>query len=253
MRQQTQTLLEEPAPKSPRFGKRELLHEGEGKNLYNSDKPELIIQEFRQFDHEDGENDTRSTELCTLRNQISSYLFKYLEGFHIPTHFISRISDTEMLVRRLEVIPLTLKIYNVAGGTLTKRLGLKEDVALEFPVIEHYHKKGERGVSWVNEYHIYAFSIATPEELKQLNRIASKVNAVLRGLCDRRGLMLAELQIEFGRYKGQIALADELSPVTCRFWDMSVENKNGRDRFLPGQERVEEAYALLRDRLELKL
>ena len=253
MRQHSQPLLDDLTPKNVRSGRRELLYEGEGKILYHSDQPGFIIQEFKQVPSAEGKKDGRAKELCALRNQISSYLFKYLEGFHIPTHFVNRISDSEMLVRRLEIIPLTIKIYNTAVGALTKRFNLKEGAILEFPIIEHYSKGNERNVSWVNEYHVYAFGIATPEEFKQLNRIASKINAVLRGLCDRRQLMLADLQLEFGRHKGQIVLADELSPSTCRFLDLATENKNERDRFSPDREKAEESYAALRDRLELKV
>ena len=197
--------------------------------------------------------ESRSKEVSALRNHISSYLFKYLEGFRIPTHFVSKISDTEMLVRRLEIIPLTIRIYNASAGTIPKRFNVKEGTMLEFPVIEHYNKMNADQYSWVNESHMYAFGITTPEEFKQLNRIASKINAVLRGLCDRRQLMLAELQLEFGKYKDQIVVADELSPSTCRFWDYAVENKGDRNRFSPESEKVEESYATLRDRLELKV
>ena len=236
-----------------RSGKRELFYEGRGKNLYHSEKPDLIIQEFKNGETAEGKKETRSKELSALRNKISSYLFKYLDGFHLPTHFVSKISETEMLVKRLEIIPLTIKIYNLASGTLTKRFGIKEGAILNFPVIEHYQKSGDRNATWVNEYHMYAFGIATPEELKQINRIASKVNAVLRGLCDRRQLMLADLQLEFGRYKGQVVLCDELSPFTCHFLDLSIENKSTRTRFFPEQDDLPDAYAALSDRLELKV
>lgn len=253
MRQHSPAVIDGPMPKSTRSVRHELLYEGREKNLYHSDQPDLIIQEFKQISPADGKKNNGSKGLSSLRNQISSYLFKYIEGFRIPTHFVSRLSDTEMLVRRLDIIPLTMKIYNASLGTLPKRFGSKEGTMLEFPVFEHYFKSNERNSSWVNEYHIYAFGIATPEEFKQMNRLASKINAVLRGLCDRRQLTLAELQIEFGKYKGQIVLADELSPSTCRFWDLAVENKNERDRFLPDKEKAEDSYAALRDRLELKV
>lgn len=240
-------------PKNTKSGKRELFHEGRKKNLYSTDQPELILQEFKQPALAEGKRDSRLKEVSALRNHISSYLFKYLEGFRIPTHFVSKTSDTEMLVRRLEMFPLTIRIYNACVGQLPKRFNVKEGTMLEFPIIEHYDKGNSEIRSWVNESHMYAFGITTPEEFKQLNRLASKINAVLRGLCDRRQLMLAELQLEFGKYKDQIVVADELSPSTCRFWDYAVENKGDRDRFSPDAEKVEESYAALRDRLELKV
>ncbi len=251
MRPQSQTLLDNAHVKSTRSGKREVLLQGQWKNFYRSEKPDLIIQEFRH--NKPGENEKETRELGALRNRISSYLFKYIDGFHIPNHFIDRISETEMLVKQLEMIPLTVRVFNVASNELAKRFGVKEGVMLNFPVIEHYLRSTERGVAWINEYHVYAFGIATPEEFKQINRITSKVNAVLRGLCDRRQLILAELQLEFGRYKSQVVLGDELSPVTCRFLDLSTETKGAKTRFVPGQNNSTDSYAALSDRLELKV
>ena len=251
MKQRTLALHDDSSTKSLKSGKRELIIEGRGKNFYQSDKPDLIILEFKHKGATNGEKETK--ELSALRSKISSYLFKYLDGFHIPTHFVNKISDTELLVKRLETIPLFVRVYNLASGTLVKRFGLKDGTGLNFPVVEHYQKNGEGGSAWVNEYHIYAFGIATPEEFKQINRIASKVNAVLRGLCDRRQLMLADLQLEFGRYKGQVVLGDELSPLTCRFWDSSPDQKNAKIRSLQEQGDLLQLFTALSDRLELKV
>jgi phosphoribosylaminoimidazole-succinocarboxamide synthase len=152
----------------------------------------------------------------------------------------------------MEAVPITVKMYNAVSPPLARRLGMKEDQKIEFPVIEHYYRAHDRSSTWINEYHVYAFGITTAEEFKQINRTASKVNAVLRGLCDRRQLMLAEMSLEFGRMKGQIVLGDELSPITCHFLDLSVEDKNGRDRYLPEQENVISAFTELRDRLKVR-
>lgn len=252
MRQQVQSLLENSAAKVARTAKGEIICERNGKHLYHSEKPDLAIQEFASNGIEEGKKRSRSRELDGLRNEISAYLFEYLEGFHIPTHFVSVVSETRMLVRRMETIPLVVKMYNSANTALTKRFGMKEGLRLEFPVIEHYYMSGDRSLSWINEYHAYAFGIATAEEFKQINRAASKINAVLRGLCDRRQLMLADLQLEFGRSKGQIILGDELSPSTCHFLDLAVEEKNARDRFLPDQENLVSAFTELRDRLKVR-
>jgi phosphoribosylaminoimidazole-succinocarboxamide synthase len=157
-----------------------------------------------------------------------------------------------MLVRRTENIPLEIRIYNYSSGELTKRFGMKEGVKLEFPVIEHYYVNGNQTAPWINEYHVYAFGLTTVEEFKQINRTAAKINAVLRGLCDRRQLMIADLHLEFGRSRGQIVVVDELSPLTCHFLDLAVEDKNGRDRFLPDQSNALSAFTELRDRLKVR-
>jgi phosphoribosylaminoimidazole-succinocarboxamide synthase len=252
MKEPVQSLLEDSAVKVARVAKGDLISERNGKHLYHSEKPDLAIQEFASNGTDEGKKRSKSRELDGLRNEISAYLFEYLEGFHIPTHFVSNLSDIRMLVRRTESIPLEVRIYNYSGPALTKRFGMKEGVKLDFPVIEHYYCNGNQTPSWINEYHVYAFGITTAEEFKQINRTAAKINAVLRGLCDRRQLLLADLRLEFGRSKGQIVLSDELSPSTCHFLDLSVEDKNGRDRFLPDQLNALPAFTELRDRLKVR-
>jgi len=252
MKQTVQTLLEDSAAKVARTAKGELICERNGKQLYHSEKPDLAIQEFSTNGIDEGKKRSKSRELDGLRNEISAYLFEYLESFHIPTHFVSVLTETRMLVRRIETIPLVVRMYNSANGALAKRFGVKEIPKLEFPVLEHYYWSADRPLTWLNEYHAYAFGITTAEEFKQINRTASKINAVLRGLCDRRQLLLADLNLEFGRSKGQIVLGDELSPSNCHFLDLAVEDKNGRDRFLPDQENVVPAFTELRDRLKVR-
>ena len=232
--------------------KREFLGEREGKSLYHSEKPDLLIQEFTHPGSSDPK-DRSAKVISTLRNEISSYLFEYIERFHILTHFISKLSATEMAVKRLQMMPFTVRVYNVVSGPLVKRFGLKEGRALDFPVIEHYFQNGKKPSTWINEYHLSAFGFATPEDMKQINRITSKVNATLRGLCDRRHLFVVDMQLAFGKFKGQIHLGDELSPFTCHFWDVSNPASVGEDRFLPDQTDVVEAFSELRDRLKLKV
>lgn len=209
--------------------------------------------EIVKFESIDGEEKENFEKICILRNTISSYLFEYLHGFHIPTYFISKRSGTEMSVKKTERIPLLFKIFNSANGQLAKRFGLKEGVNIEFPIIEHYYLLNTRGNSWVNEYHVYGLGISTPEEFKQMNRIAAKVNAVLRGLCDRRQLHLGELNLMFGRSKGQILLCGEISPATCQFFDASGEQKHKRDKYTLEQNNAVESLIELAERLMVKV
>jgi phosphoribosylaminoimidazole-succinocarboxamide synthase len=257
MKHPSHSLLGSSASKATKPGARILICEREGKSLYQSDTPDYIVQAFTSTNGVDRSksssvksNGFRSIE--SLRNEISSYLFEYLEGFHIPTHFVSKLSPTEMKVRWSDLVPLTIRIFNVSDSDMARRLGLREHTTLEFPVIEHYYNSGFDGVSWVNEFHVYALAIATPEEFKQINRIASKVNAVLRSLCERRHLGLAEVRLVFGRHQNQIVLGDELSPLTCRFLDMAIDDPAKRDRFMLQQENANGAITELCDRLMLK-
>ena len=158
-----------------------------------------------------------------------------------------------MLIRRLEIFPLIIMIYNNAVETLPKRFGIKEGVPLEFPVIEFYYKNNDGNLTWINDYHLYSLRITTPDEIKQISRLASKVNAILRSLCTRRELCITSLQLEFGKTEGTIYLADELSPKTCHFIDSVGANKATRERFIPNGKENSDAYAELFDRLSLKV
>lgn len=253
MKPQPQPVLDDDLPgRAAITERRELIGERLGKKLYLTEKSDLIIQEFVSNGADEGKKRSKQWDERVLRNEISSYLFEYLQGFHIPSHFVQRRNDTEMVVKRLTMIPLTVKVFNNAIGTISKRFGFAEGAALEFPVFEHYYHGGGRAPSWVNESHIFALDIATPEELRQMNRIAAKANAVLRGLCNRRQLALTHLQLELGRYRGQILLGDELSSVNCHFWDLDTDDKQRRDRFLPEQDQSGEAMSELSDRLQVK-
>jgi phosphoribosylaminoimidazole-succinocarboxamide synthase len=226
----------------------QLLYEGSSKNLYLIERPEHIVQEFK-LSPSDAKRKTKFKNVGVVRNEISSYLFEYLEGFHIPTHFIRRISNTEMVVKRLEIVPVVAKVYNVATGHLAKRFEVKEGTSLAFPIIEHYYKNDEMGNPWLNEFHIYSFNMATPEEFRLINRLASKVNAVLRALCDRRDLLLATITLEFGRHKGQILVGDEISPATCQFWNRVNASKLDRDAFRIDRPNAEEMLTELSARI----
>jgi len=249
MKQHSNILSGESASNGEHNGTKEL-NNGQNAQINSpSGETDFTVLTFESENEEGKENQQK---LCALRNAISTYLFEYLHGFHIPTHFVSKLSEMEMSVKKAEAISLIFKIYNTVNGQLTKRFGLREGVSIEFPIIEHYYIMNNRGSSWVNEYHIYGLGISTPEEFKQMNRIATKVNAVLRGLCDRRNLNLSEVNLTFGRFKGQALLCGELSPLTCHFLDASHDQKSKRDRFTLVQENAQEALMELADRLMVK-
>ncbi len=223
--------------KSGKGTQRAVLGEQGGKQLLESDRSDVLIMEFS------ANGSVPDDDPAILRNEISSYLFEYLDGFHIPTHFVGKLSEREMLIRRAELLPLEVWVINVGNADLVTRYQIPEGKVLEFPIIEHYYRnaRGERVLA--NENHLFALEVVTPEEFKQINRIASKANAVLRGLTERRNLALCEMRLLFGKCHGQLMLIDELSPVTCRF---SPIDKGGNGSS------ASESMKELRDRLMLK-
>ena len=234
-------------PLKPIEYRQELLLETSEKLFFTSEQPEFIIQRFKSNGNGNGKHPHHSAELASLKNELNCYLLEYLTGYHIPTHFVKKVSDSDMLVKNLKTLPLQVNVYNSAFGEFAKRFGVKEGAVLEFPVVEHYHLH-DHTKTWLNEHHVSAFNIATPEEFKQINRIATKANAVLRGLFERRNLELVALQLEFGRDNEQIALSGEFSLNTCRILDTTPN----RHRFILNGIPHEQVYAELRDRLLLK-
>jgi phosphoribosylaminoimidazole-succinocarboxamide synthase len=174
--------------------KRELLFEGKTKKFYSTDTPEFLVQEFTdEVTAFDGTKRGKLKKKGELHNEISAYLFEYLESYHVPTHFVRKLTPTEMLVKRLEMIPVEVVVRNIATGNFCKRFGVKEGETLRYPIVEHYYKNEDLDNPLVNEYHLYAFGLATPEEVKTMNRMASKINVVLRSFFERRKLIpLAE-------------------------------------------------------------
>lgn len=256
MKSRAQTLLEESRKSIAEPVKKELFARGEGNSLYRTNRRDLLIQELTPLATANGKKRPSARDINILRAEISSYLFEYLRGFHIPTHFVSPLPGAEMLVKYAEPIPLAIRVYNTPDEEMTKRLGWPTadgTPSLEFPIVEHALIRADGTATWVNEYHVYALGIATPEELKQINRVTLKVNAVLRGLSDRRELGLNDLRLTFGRYNGQIVLTGELSPVNCSFVDVSRGSSSGRPSFKPGTPGSEEAIDGLCGRLKLNI
>ena len=177
-----------------------------------------------------------------MNNKISEVLFKYLEAEGIPTHLVQRLSDREMLVRRLEIIPVEVIVRNIIAGSLAKRLGLEEGKALASPVLEHCYKSDPLGDPMINEYHIRALGWATDRELKEIEKLSLRVNDLLKDFFDRRGLILVDFKLEFGRHHGKVYLGDEICPDTCRLWEKGSLEKLDKDRFRRDLGKVEEAY-----------
>lgn len=224
--------------------KKKKLYEGKAKIVYETDNDDLYIQEFKDDATAfDGQKKGKIKSKGHVNNQVSAHLFQYLEGYHVPTHFVQPHSDNSMIIRKLEMIPVEVVMRNIATGSVVKKYGVEEGLELSHPILEFYLKDDERHDPMINENHIVAFGHATVDEVKQIERYAQKINAVLKDYFFRRNLLLVDFKLEFGRNKaGKIRLADEISPDTCRLWDSETKEKLDKDRFRQDLGGVEEAY-----------
>jgi phosphoribosylaminoimidazole-succinocarboxamide synthase len=223
--------------------KGEPFYEGKAKILYATEDPDLIIQYFKD-DATAFNAQKKGTiqEKGIMNNKISEVLFRYLEARGIPTHFVQRLNDREMLVRRLQIIPVEVIVRNVIAGSLAKRLGLQEGGALATPVLEHCYKSDPLGDPMINEFHIRALGWATDEEIKEVERLSFRVNELLKDFFAQRNLILVDFKLEFGRHHGKVYLGDEICPDTCRLWEKGTLEKLDKDRFRRDLGKVEDAY-----------
>lgn len=223
--------------------RRELLYEGKAKRVYATDDPTRCIIEFK--DDATAFNGVKKGTIADkgiMNNEMSSYLFTMLAEAGVPNHFIERLNDREMFVRRVQIIPLEVIVRNIAAGSMSKRLGIAEGTLLAEPVVEFSYKDDDLGDPLVNEDHIRALAAATDTEVAALRRLALEVNRLLQKRFAAAGITLVDFKLEFGRADGAILLADEISPDTCRFWDSATGKKLDKDRFRRDLGGVEEGY-----------
>ena len=230
--------------------KRALLYEGKAKKIWATDHERKLIQEFKDsLTAFNGAKTGSFPGKGALNNAISALLFKYLESHHVTTHLLEVVSNTEMLIRRLEMIPVEVVVRNIACGSICKRYRLTEGSELASAVLEYYYKDDKLGDPMMNESHAIAFGFATSEQLKTINRIASKVNAVLKSYFERRNLLLVDFKLEFGKLDDEIILADELSPDSMRVWEKTPNTKLDKDRFRQDLGEVDKGYREILRRL----
>ena len=224
--------------------KGELIYEGKAKKLYVTDNPELLWQEFKD-DATAFNAQKRGTIIGKgeVNNQVSAQLFQYLEQKGIKTHFVKLISDREMLVKKVQIIPLEVTVRNIVAGGMAKLLGIEEGIVLKNPVFEWHYKSDSLGDPLMNDDHILALNMATEEELTLIRSLSFKVNTYLIQYFKQRKVDLVDFKLEFGRFHhGQILLADEISPDTMRLWEEGTKRKLDKDRFRRDLGGIEEAY-----------
>ncbi len=226
------------------------LYEGKAKKVFLTDDSNLVIQEFKD-DATAFNNKKKGTiaEKGIVNNAISCKLFTMLEENGIRTHLVEKLSDREMLCRRLDIIKVEVVVRNIAAGSLVKRYGFAEGTVLERPIVEFYLKDDDLDDPLMNESHAVALGVATLEELAVLKQRAEAINVVLRKFFAERKLKLVDFKLEFGRHNNEILLGDEISPDTCRFWDLETNEKMDKDRFRFDLGSVEDAYSEVQRRV----
>jgi phosphoribosylaminoimidazole-succinocarboxamide synthase len=223
--------------------KLEQLYEGKAKKVYRTSDEQVYWIEYK--DSATAFNGIKKDTIAGkgfYNNQISAILFQYLETQGIPTHFEKLVNEVEMLVKAVEILPLEVIARNIAAGSLAKRLGLEEGTVLKHPVLEICYKSDELGDPMINDDHIFALELCTPEELDKVKALARKINELMKVYFLEKDITLVDFKLEFGRFKGDIILADEISPDTCRFWDIKTQEKLDKDRFRRDLGKVIEAY-----------
>lgn len=231
--------------------KGELLYEGKAKRIYSTADPRQVIIEFKdEATAFNAQKRGRIEQKGVLNNAISAHIFELLGRRGIPTHYIRRLGERETLAWKVEIIPLEVVVRNLAAGSLSGRLGLAEGTPLPMPVVEFYYKNDALQDPLVNRSHVRALGLASDAEMDELERLALRINEELRKALETAGLILVDFKVEFGRKDGQVVLADEISPDTCRFWDASTRERLDKDRFRRDLGGVAEAYREVLERIE---
>lgn len=231
--------------------KKEMMYEGKAKKVYSTeDKDYVVIYYKDDATAFNGEKKGQIEDKGVLNNNITSMLFELLEKKGVKTHFVKKISDREQICRKVDIIPLEVIVRNYAAGSMAKRLGLKEGMELKTTVLELSYKDDSLGDPMINDYHAVGIGVATFEELNEIYSIARKVNDILKEFFIKSGIRLIDFKLEFGKFNGEILLADEISPDTCRFWDAETGEKLDKDRFRRDLGNVKEAYCEILKRIE---
>ena len=216
--------------------KKELLYEGKAKKVYTTEDPDVLIVDYK--DDATAFNGLKKGTIVgkgAINNRMTNHIFKKLEAEGVPTHFIEELSDRETAVK--EVI-----VRNFSAGSFAKKMGMEEGIKFACPTLEFSYKNDDLGDPFINSYYALALNLATQEEIDAITKYTFKVNEVMREYFDSLGIELIDFKIEFGRYHGQIILADEVSPDTCRLWDKETHEKLDKDRFRRDMGNVEDAY-----------
>lgn len=223
--------------------KSDILYEGKAKKVYATEDPDILIVDYK--DDATALNGLKKGTIVgkgAINNRMTNHIFQMLEAEGVPTHFIEELSDRETAVKRVEIVPLEVIVRNFSAGSFAKKMGMEEGVKFKCPTLEFSYKDDALGDPFINDYYALALGLATQEEIDAITKYTFKVNEVLSRYFNGLGIDLIDFKIEFGRYHGQIILADETSPDTCRLWDKETHEKLDKDRFRRDMGNVEDAY-----------
>lgn len=231
----------------------EQIYEGKAKKVFATDDPNLCIVDYK--DDATAFNGQKKGTIVgkgVVNNRMSNFMFQLLEKHGVKTHFVEELSDRETLVKKVSIVPLEVIIRNLSAGSFAKRYGVEEGIEFAQPTIEFSYKNDDLGDPLINDYHALALGLATQEEIDTIKAMAFKVNEVMKEYFKKLDVILVDFKLEFGKTEdGEIVLADEISPDTCRFWDVHTHEKLDKDRFRRDLGGVEEAYAEMMKRIGL--
>ncbi|MDD6042639.1 MAG: phosphoribosylaminoimidazolesuccinocarboxamide synthase [Eubacteriaceae bacterium] len=232
----------------------EQLYEGKAKKVFLTKDPDVLIVSYK--DDATAFNGLKKGTIVgkgAINNRMTNLLFQKIEAQGVPTHYVEELNDRETAVKKVQIVPLEVIVRNVAAGSFSKRLGIEEGTELKEPTIEFSYKNDDLGDPLINSYFARALDLATAEEIETIKEYAFKVNDILKEEYMKAGLRLIDFKIEFGRFHDEIILADEVSPDTCRLWDIETGDKMDKDRFRRDLGNVEEAYIEVARRLGLDI
>jgi len=232
--------------------KKEQMYEGKAKKVFSTDNDDYCIVSYKDDATAfNGEKKGTIVGKGVVNNRMSNFMFKLLEAKGVPTDYVEELNDRETVLKKVEIVPLEVIIRNKAAGSFSKRFGVPEGTVLKCSTLEFCLKDDDLGDPMINESQIYAIGAATKEEIEKISEYAYKVNEVMVEFFKSVNVDLIDFKIEFGRFHGEILLADEISPDTCRFWDMDTQEKLDKDRFRRDMGGVEDAYAEMMKRVGL--
>lgn len=234
--------------------KKEFLYEGKAKKIYATDDPDKVIVYYKD-DATAGNGEKKGTikDKGVINNELTSYLFEMLASHGVKTHFLEKLSDREQLCVKLDIVPLEVITRNIIAGSMAKRLGLEEGTIPKKMIQEFSYKDDSLGDPLINSDHAIAIGAATEEEVAEILEVTAKINQILCDAFKKEGILLVDFKIEFGRDKdGNLLLADEITPDTCRLWDAETKKKLDKDRFRRDLGGIEEAYKEILHRITKK-
>lgn len=231
--------------------KKELLYEGKAKKVFATDDPNVVLVSYK--DDATAFNGLKKGIISgkgAINNRVTNYMMELLEKEGVKTHLVKELSDRETLVKKVTIVPLEVIIRNISAGSFAKRYGVEEGVVFAEPTIEFSYKNDDLGDPLINDYHALALGLATKEEIETIKSMAFKVNDVMKAFFKNLKVDLVDFKLEFGKTAdGEIVLADEISPDTCRFWDSETHEKLDKDRFRRDMGNVEDAYKEMMKRI----